>query len=58
MKGLSCVMGNYHAQFLGGLGAAMPPGYPVLADIWFSGKILKVTYVSIISEVIMGKIYK
>jgi outer membrane protein OmpA-like peptidoglycan-associated protein len=22
-------MGNYHAQFLGGLGAAMPPGYPV-----------------------------
>jgi hypothetical protein len=23
------VMGNYHAQFLGGLGAAMPPGYPV-----------------------------
>jgi hypothetical protein len=29
LKGLSCVMGNYHAQFLGGLGAAMSPGYPV-----------------------------
>ena len=29
LKGLSCVMGNYHAQFLGGLGAAMLPGYPV-----------------------------
>jgi hypothetical protein len=29
-EGLSRVMGNYHAQFLGGLGAAMPPGYPVL----------------------------
>jgi hypothetical protein len=25
-------MGNYHAQFLGGLGAAMPPGYPVMAS--------------------------
>ena len=29
LKGLSCVMGNYHAQFLGGLGSAMTPGYPV-----------------------------
>ena len=29
MKGLSCVMGNYHAQFLGGLGPEMAPGYPV-----------------------------
>ena len=29
LKGLSPVMGNYHAGFLGGLGAAMPPGYPV-----------------------------
>jgi len=38
LKGLSCVMGNYHAQFLGGLGAVMPPGYPVFCDIWFSGK--------------------
>ena len=26
---------------LGGLGAAMSPGYPVLGDIWFSVKILK-----------------
>jgi hypothetical protein len=24
-------MGNYHAQFLGGLGLATAPGYPVLA---------------------------
>jgi hypothetical protein len=29
LKGLSCVMGNYHAQFLGGLGLATAPGYPV-----------------------------
>ena len=29
LKGLSCVMENYHAQFLGGLGSAMIPGYPV-----------------------------
>ena len=28
-KGLSRVMGNYHARFLGGLGPAMAPGYPV-----------------------------
>ena len=33
MKGLSCVMGNYHAQFLGGLGSAMTPGYPVFEAI-------------------------
>jgi hypothetical protein len=32
-------MGNYHAQFLGGLGAAMPPGYLVSADIWFYCKV-------------------
>ncbi len=36
LKGLSRVMGDYHAQFLGGLGPAMAPGYPVLVDIWFS----------------------
>ena len=29
LKGLSPVMGNYHAGFLGGLGSAMTPGYPV-----------------------------
>jgi hypothetical protein len=28
-KGLSRVMGNYHARFLGGLGLATAPGYPV-----------------------------
>ena len=33
LKGLSCVMGNYHAQFLGGLGSAMTPGYPVFEAI-------------------------
>jgi hypothetical protein len=27
--GLSRVMGNYHARFLGGLGSVMTPGYPV-----------------------------
>jgi hypothetical protein len=32
LKGLSRVMGNYHARFLGGLGAAMSPGYPVFSD--------------------------
>jgi hypothetical protein len=32
-------MGNYHAQFLGGLGPAMAPGYPVFSNIWFFGKI-------------------
>ena len=26
LKGLSCVIGNYHAQFLGGLGLATAPG--------------------------------
>jgi hypothetical protein len=29
LKGLSHVMGNYHARFLGGLGLATAPGYPV-----------------------------
>jgi len=42
LKGLSCVMGNYHAQFLGGLGAAMPPGYPVFCDIYIFSKKHKV----------------
>ena len=35
LKGLSCVMGNYHAQFLGGLGLATAPGYPVLGGKLF-----------------------
>jgi hypothetical protein len=39
LKGLSRVTGNYHARFLGGLGPAMAPGYPVVADLWFSDKI-------------------
>jgi hypothetical protein len=38
LKGLSCVMGNYHAQFLGGLGPAMASGYPVFVDILIPGK--------------------
>jgi len=29
LKGLSRVMGNYLARFLGGLGPVMAPGYPV-----------------------------
>ena len=29
LKGLSRVMENCHARFLGGLGPAMAPGYPV-----------------------------
>ena len=29
LKGLSRMIGNFHVWFLGGLGAAMPPGYPV-----------------------------
>ncbi len=29
LGGLSRVMGNYHARFLGGLGLATAPGYPV-----------------------------
>jgi hypothetical protein len=28
-------MGNYHAQFLGGLGLATAPGYPVFLKILF-----------------------
>ena len=28
-RGLSRVMENYHARFLGGLGIAISPGYPV-----------------------------
>ena len=28
MKGLSCLKGNFHEQFLGGLAGAIPPGYP------------------------------
>jgi hypothetical protein len=31
-------MGDYHAGFLGGLGAAMPPGYPVFDDSWLKVK--------------------
>jgi len=30
LKGLSCVMGNYHAQFLGGKGVERPLLYPEL----------------------------
>jgi len=29
LKGLSGINGNIYVPFLGGLGAAMPPGYPV-----------------------------
>jgi len=32
MRGLNLVTGNCHAGFLGGLEAAMPPGYPALKD--------------------------
>jgi len=32
LKGLSRVMGNYHARFLGGLGLATAPGYPVYQE--------------------------
>ena len=28
MKGLSCLKGNFHEQFLGGLAGAISPGYP------------------------------
>ena len=35
LKGLSRVMGDYHARFLGGLGPVMAPGYPVCDNIWF-----------------------
>ena len=28
LRGLSRVLGNSHARFLGGPGAEMPPGYP------------------------------
>jgi hypothetical protein len=35
LKGLSPVMGNYHAGFFGGLGSAMTPGYPVLSIFGF-----------------------
>jgi len=28
LKGLSCLKGNFHEQFLGGLAGAIPPGYP------------------------------
>jgi hypothetical protein len=31
-KGLSRVMGNYHAQFLGGKGAVRLPTYPVTVE--------------------------
>jgi hypothetical protein len=27
-KGSSCLKGNFHEQFLGGLAGAIPPGYP------------------------------
>ena len=42
MKGLSRVMGNYHARFLGGLGPAMAPGYPVLTSHWDNGKMFRI----------------
>jgi hypothetical protein len=31
LKGLSCMMGNYHVQFLGGKEAVKPLTYPVPA---------------------------
>jgi hypothetical protein len=34
-------MGNYHAQFLGGLGSAMTPGYPVFGNFADTGMISK-----------------
>ncbi len=34
LGGLSRVMGNYHARFLGGLGLATAPGYPVLFKVY------------------------
>jgi len=39
LKGLSRVTVTCHARFLGGLGSAMTPGYPVWSDIWFLWKI-------------------
>jgi hypothetical protein len=30
LKGLSCLKGNFHEQFLGGLAGAISPGYPAL----------------------------
>jgi hypothetical protein len=39
-------MGNYHAQFLGGLGAAMPPGYPVLLLFGFLASIPKILFIA------------
>ncbi len=35
LGGLSRVMGNYHARFLGGLGLATAPGYPVISGIMY-----------------------
>lgn len=36
LKGLSGINGNIYVPFLGGLGAAMPPGYPIprVKSLW------------------------
>src|SRR5258707_1144284 len=34
-QGLSCVIGNFHAQFLEGWAAARPPGYSVNLQVRF-----------------------
>jgi hypothetical protein len=36
-------MGNYHAQFLGGLGLATAPGYPVISAVRFSCDYLNIS---------------
>ena len=33
LKGLSCLRGNSHEQFLGGWAGAIPSGYPILAFV-------------------------
>jgi len=39
LKGLSRMTVTCHVRFLGGLGSAMTPGYPVSADSWVFGKV-------------------
>jgi len=41
LKGLSCLLGNWHGQFLEGLGLVTAPGYSafVFASYWYAEQI-------------------
>jgi hypothetical protein len=59
MKGLSRVIGNYHARFLGGLAAAMPPAYPTnVLSLFYSNLWLLTSGLSLLTGLIPDAIVK